>query len=164
MKKAQLLSFITILILVAGCGGDDIFKDCQDINRYNYNSTTGLCENCKGEIGFNEFNIENIRKGKNIECYNLSNKTLVYLLDTAKIEGFHEFGQNLMEGYNFNGCVLDSAELFFNDIRNSSFEGADLSYIEFGYANIHGSIDKFTKLPLNGNCSNVFQDSINCIR
>ena len=137
---------------------------CIDENLFTYNSKKGICENCKDEKGYNVLDMDNIRKTKNAECTDLSNLKIVYVLDTSMIENFMELGQNRIEGYNFKGCKFSGSELFFNDIFYSNFEGADLSGINFGYATIHGTKDKFTVMPSDGNCNSTSIDSINCFQ
>lgn len=161
MRKVKqlilLLLFIAIIVLIS-CNKEE----CIDTNVYTYNTENGQCENCEGTVGFNVFDIEAVRTAKNAECLDLSGQKLVFLLDTSMIENFQEFGDNTLEDYNFKGSKLDSCELFFNNIRNADFAGADLSTLEFGYAIIEGYVDEYTVIPAG--CLAVENDSLYCVR
>lgn len=153
--KTSFLLIVFVSICLHSCTKDKY--QCED---YTYNSDTGKCENCEGIEGYNEFDIQAIRTTRQASCLNLSGFKLVYLLDTSKIEGFHEFGQNQIEAYDFQGSRFDSSELFFNDISRSRFEGADLSKIGFGYAKIAGYKDQYTIAPEG--CGIIESDSLYC--
>ncbi len=136
---------------------------CTDNGKFTYNSSTGKCQKCNGEEGLNSVDYNEIRSTRNAECTDLSNITLVYLLDTAAIDNFQEFGYNILQDYNFSGCKFDSSALFFNHIYGANFEGADLRYLQYGYAYVTGKTDSFTQLPLGGGCT-TSADSCNCMQ
>lgn len=144
--------------LLMSCNKDKDGNECIK-SKYTYHAQSGQCVNCEGIVGFNTLDLPKIRETKDAECMNLSGIKLVYLLDTSKIEDFHEVGDNIIEGYNFKGSLFDTSELYFNKLLKSSFEGADLRNIKYGYAEIHGSIDKHTQAPAG--CTNNV-DSIFC--
>jgi hypothetical protein len=154
MKRIIFL-FIPALILM-GCE-----NNCPNPSRFTYNPSNGKCQKCNGEEGYNTLDYNEIRSTKNAECTDLSQLNLVYLLDTAAIVNFNALGYNILQGYNFKGCKFDSSELFFNHIYGASFEGADLSSLQYGYAVITGSKDAFTVLPMGGTCMST-TDSCNC--
>ena len=158
MKQVILLLLIVAIIVLISCNKDE----CTDTNVYTYNAENGQCENCEGTVGFNIFDIQSIRTTRNAECLDLSGQKLVFLLDTSMIENFQEFGDNKLEEYNFKGSRFDSCELFFNNILESDFAGADLSKLEFGYAIIEGYVDEYTIIP--DGCPAVENDSLYCIR
>jgi len=153
--KTSFLLTVFVLICLHSCTKDKY--QCED---YTYNPDTGKCENCEGTEGYNEFDIQAVRTTSKASCLDLSGHKLVYLLDTSKIESFHEFGENIIEGYDFKGSRFDSSELFFNEIRHSRFEGADLSKIRFGYAEIAGYKDQYTAAPEG--CGIINSDSLYC--
>lgn len=156
MKNSIII--VSIAFILMSCG-----QNCPNPNQFFYNPNTGKCENCSGDQGYNSLNYDEVRTTKNAECVDLSNIDLVYLLDTAAIDNFHPFGYNILDGYNFKGARFDSATLFFNHIYNASFEGADLSKLQFGYAYVKGKIDSYTVLPLAGSCTTP-ADSCDCVQ
>ncbi len=158
MKQLILLLLLVAIIVLISCNKEE----CTDTNVYTYNSESGQCENCEGTVGFNVFDIEAVRTTKNAACLDLFGQKLVFLLDTSMIENFQEFGDNTLEEYNFKGSQLDSCELFFNNIRNADFSGADLSTLQFGYAIVEGLVDEYTIIP-NG-CPAVENDSLYCVQ
>ncbi len=158
MKQLIVLLLLVAIIVLISCNKEE----CTDVNVYTYNAESGQCENCEGTVGFNMFDIEAVRTTRNAECLDLSGQKLVFLLDTSMIENFQEFGDNVLEEYNFKGSKLDSCELFFNNIRNADFSGTDLSTLQFGYAIVEGLVDEYTIIP-NG-CPAVENDSIYCVQ
>lgn len=156
MKKIVFIIGITIALM--SCK-----PNCPNPNQYFYNAGNGKCENCKGEQGYNVLNYNEVRSTKNAECVDLSGVELVYLLDTAAIDNFQQFGYNIIDGYNFKGALFDSSTLFFNHIYNANFEGANLSTLQYGYAYVKGKIDGHTVLPLSGTCTTP-ADSCDCMQ
>jgi hypothetical protein len=128
---------------------------------YRYDAATGKCKNCKGKEGLNALDIDYIESNKDAECFDLTDLELILL--HKKISEAGSLRYDILEGYNFKGAKLDSAELFFNFIYRADFRGTDLSTLQYGYAIIKGAIDEHTKLPLNGDCEHVM-DSIHCSR
>jgi len=157
MKIVKQFILLLLLASIMSCE-----EECTDIGAYTYNSESGKCENCEGTIGFNTFDIQEVRATNNAECLDLSGQNLVYLLDTSMIENFQEFGYNELKQYNFKGSKFDSCQLFFNYILESDFAGADLSKLGFGYAIINGYVDEYTIIP--DGCPAVENDSLYCIR
>jgi len=94
-----------------------------------------------------------------------------YLRDTLDAHCASFAGQMINEdflgyptfvGMDLRGAVLDSAELFFAHILESSWEGADLTGFEFGYAFLSGTVDASTVI-LAENCG-VQDDWLDCMR
>ena len=160
MKKYTLL--FLLMGLLTGCDKDDDLSDnCENDSIFHYDALSGNCVNCKGEIGLNPFDINQIRTSKSAECMKFPAMHLVFVLDTAKIENFIELGHNEIRDYNFKGADLDSTTLHFNELINSTFEGTKMSQVDFGYAKVHGKIDGFTEIPEGCPIEN---ESISCIR
>jgi uncharacterized protein YjbI with pentapeptide repeats len=55
-------------------------------------------------------------------------------------------------GWNLRGAVLSGSTLHFTNLVDAELEGADLSRLEYGYADITGTTDLHTQLPIEG-CS-----------
>lgn len=158
----NLLPLILIFGLLVACTKEDKLPDnCAGDVIFRYDTLSGKCVNCRGETGYNTFDLDQVISTKSGECMKFSKIHLVYVLDTAQMENFIELGQNEIRGFNFNGADLDSTSLFFNDLINCNFKGAKMYHIEFGYARIYGKIDNFTEHPEG--CQ-VLVDSIFCIR
>jgi hypothetical protein len=157
MKKYAFLILIAGIII--SCNKKDVLlNDCIDSIFY-YDSLNGECVNCKGELGLNPYNLNQIRLTKNAECMKFPAMHLVFILDTLNIENFNEYANNDIQEYNFKGADLDSTNLHFNQLIKSNFEGAKISQINFGYARINGEIDSYTEYPEGCIIEN---DSINC--
>lgn len=150
------LIVILICLVLQGCE-----SGCEDKTLFTYNAASGKCENCEGKAGYNNFDIQKIRKSKNAECLAFQAQDLVYLLDTSAIENFNKSGYNNLEGYNFKGSSFDGARIFFNNISGADLSGADLRNLQYGYAVIKGKTDKYTRLPLSGKCD-ATSDSVIC--
>lgn len=160
MKKYLLLFFLVGLL--ASCDkDDDLSDDCGNDLIFHYDSLSGNCINCKGKIGLNPFDLNQINTTKSAECMKFPAMHLVFVLDTTEIDNFIELGHNEISDYNFKGADLDSTTLHFNELINSYFEGTKMSQLEFGYAKISGKIDEFTEIPEGCPIEN---DSISCIR
>ncbi len=155
------LSLIAIALTLFACQKN---KD-TDLNTsssvYYYDAASGECKNSLGQNGYNEFNLANIVKTKSAECVMFPRMHLVYVLDTAAMADFHEFGNNSITGYNFKGANLDSASIFFNNISACNFEGVKMLGLEGGYANISVKIDQFTQIQ-PGACT-TSNDSLFCM-
>jgi hypothetical protein len=132
----------------------------SDSEHYQYNMTTGRCQNCAGEEGYNVFDLDFIQKTKDAECVDLSKKFLVTLIEGKMAT---DLAYDTLYEYNFRGARFDSAALFFNHIMKSDFRGADLRLLQYGYAIVDGATDTFTKLPVEGSCK-ASADSIVCFR
>ena len=154
-----LFLFMTFFILCTACK-DDFKCSENNPNQFTYNSSTGKCQNCDGETGYNLFDLENIQRTKNAECVDLSNQVLITLVEGKTRD---DLGYDSLYDFNFRGAKFDSAELFFNKIVSSDFRGADLRLLQYGYASIAGEIDKYTVLPDEGRC-NEDKNQIMCHR
>jgi uncharacterized protein YjbI with pentapeptide repeats len=130
----------------------------EEFIRYKYDLKNGNCINSIGDIGFNEFNLEEIRGTKNAECYDLSNVKLVFLKDSVT-EETEFFGHQLI-GWNFKGAIMDTAQIHFADIIDADFRGTKLSKLLYGYSFLSGRIDDFTELPLE--ICTIKPDSMYC--
>ncbi|WP_160144048.1 hypothetical protein [Chryseolinea soli] len=150
MKHPKLLFLcIGLLVLCLSCQEDHACSDSAQ-DQFSYNSATGKCESCSGKVGYNAFDLERIQQTRNAECMDLSKKVLIALV---KGKSEHDFRYDSLYDYNFRGARFDSAELYFNFIRKSDFSGADLRLLQYGYAEIDGEIDQYTKRPGQGLCS-----------
>lgn len=158
MKKIYLI-LVLIFLFTACSKTDDSLDACRE--NFSYDPSNGKCVNCQGEVGFNQFDLEQIISSKSAECMKFPEMHLVYVLDTSTIEDFHEVGDNIIENYNFKGADLDATEIFFNELIDCNFEGTKMSLITAGYAKIHGKIDAYTEYP--SDCS-IANDTINCRR
>ena len=63
-----------------------------------------------------------------------------------------DFSHADLVGWNLRGAVLSGATLHFANLIDAELEGADLSELEYGYADITGTTDRHTRLPVVG-CS-----------
>lgn len=108
----------------------------QDRGRFHYNAKTGACENDLRQTGLNPVTRDEIQKTGDGECADLR---------------FQLNGDNLsypiLKDWNLKGASLDKAKLFFAHLLDADLRGARLEGFEFGYAEITGLIDEFTKLP-----------------
>jgi hypothetical protein len=153
------IATLALVVLLPGCIPEEV-PDYE--GRYTYNVHNGRCENISGEVGFNEFDVDFIRKTKDCECVKLSKIEILDLAgDTIAIP--QRLAYYKLTGYNFKGSVLDSCELFFNYIVRSDLRGADLSTLQYGYAFVTGRVDDFTKVPVEGQVT-FHDDSVTCYR
>lgn len=151
-----------ILIFLCFCKGKDQTPICPDQKEFRYDEKSGVCKNCEGNIGYNNVNLEQIRKSKDAECLYLSKLELLLLMgDSVEIPGRSSY-QKLTK-YNLKGSALDSCELFFNNILEADLRGTNLSTLQYGYAFVTGRIDIFTKVPGTGTIK-INGDSITCSR
>lgn len=67
-----------------------------------------------------------------------------------------------LEGYDLRGADLDGATLLFADLVDARLEGTRLAGLEYGYAEVHGTLDATTELPAEG-CV-VDGDTVACRR
>ena len=132
----------------------------KEMNRFQYNFSSGKCENCRGQEGYNAFDINVVQVTKNAECTDLTHQVLITLSEGKTEE---DLGYDSLFEYNFRGARFDSAELFFNFIKNSDFRGADLRLLQYGYAVVEGITDQYTLLPEEGSCHEN-EHSIICFR
>ena len=73
-----------------------------------------------------------------------------------------EYQHAELVGWDLRGADLESAQLFFADLVDAQLEGANLGTLDYGYADITGSIDDFTDLPVEG-CE-LEEDAMSCRR
>ena len=159
-SKSNLVLVILLIIISAACQKG---KECTNasLSQYRYDPGTGKCTNCVGQAGYNPIDTVQVRLTKNCECMDLSKHELAYLKEG--ITRGNLFHYPVLEGYNFRGARMDSAQLFFALIENSDLSGANLATLQYGYASVQGNTDKFTQLPKEGKC--VYQnDSLHCAR
>ncbi len=157
--KLNYIIAVLILVCLSSCTRHDLAPPpCT--STFKYESTSGVCKNCKGEIGFNTFRLAEVRKTKNAECLYLSKIELLKLLGDS-VQFPQRFGYNKLVNYNFKGSVLDSCELFFNFIYSADLRGTDLHTLLYGYAIVKGRKDNFTRAPLAGTIT-MKGDSIFC--
>jgi hypothetical protein len=160
MSKSNLVMAVVLMIISAACQKG---KECtnESLSQYRYDARTGRCTNCVGQVGYNPVDTVQVRLTKNCECMDLSKHELAYLKEGITRENL--FRYPVLEGYNFGGARMDSAQLFFALIENSDLSGANLATLQYGYASVQGNTDKFTQLPKEGKC--VYQnDSLHCAR
>ena len=109
----------------------------EDSGRFHYDAKSGLCGNDSGQTGLNPISLAEIEKTKDGECANLR---------------FQLNGDNLryplLKDWNLKGADLSKARLFFALLIDADLRGARLEGFEYGYAEIRGLIDAFTKLPV----------------
>jgi len=117
---------------------------------FSYNNETGQCVDRNGKLGYNPVSPAYLFSGKqvvdNSEVYEGKNAECVDFAD-------FDFGKYVGLGYpkllrwNMAGANFHNALFVFADIKEANLRGADLKNLEFGYATIHGTIDKYTKIP-----------------
>lgn len=118
---------------------------------YHYNADNGKCVDKDGAEGFNHPEPARMfppgtGPGKNNGA--ISN------ID-VQCTDFSDFNFNLYIGFsytkfaswNMSGAKFNDAKFHFADMVNCDLKGADLSKLDFGYTNISGDTDKYTKLP-----------------
>ncbi|PIA79369.1 hypothetical protein BFR04_00520 [Gaetbulibacter sp. 4G1] len=160
MKKYTF--FLLVIGMFTSCSKENnSSNECETKLTFKYDSLSGECKNCDGEIGFNVFNLDQIRTTKNAECMKFPEMHLVFILDTMNIEDFGEYDYNEIKEYNFKGANLNSTGLYFNSLIKCDFEGTKMAKMDAGYAVINGKIDNYTEF-LEG-CP-IESDSINCLK
>ena len=107
-----------------------------------YDGETGTCINADGEIGMNPWPIHMVRERLDGECVSLSS-TMINEEDYSHAD---------LVGWNLRGAIFSGSTLHFANLIDAELEGADLSELEYGYADITGTTDQHTRLPLSG-CS-----------
>ena len=135
-----------LLAILAACSPDPAPDSPRE---FSYDEDSGQCRNSLGEVGFNQVDLVKIRVSKDCECMKFSKiQVLDVMGDTIQIP--RRFAYLKIENYNFKGSVLDSCNLYFNNLVAADLRGTDLSTLQYGYALVTGRIDDFTKLPLSG--------------
>lgn len=156
---ARLAGVLILLTLLSGCDPD---PGPFSVHEFMYDEESGVCKNSSGKAGFNEIDLDLIRATKDCECMKFTRIEVLDLKgDTIQIP--RRLAYEELRGYNFKGAVLDSCELFFNNIIEADLRGADLSTLQYGYAVVTGRIDEFTKVPNEGNIE-ITGDSIYAVR
>ena len=107
--------------------------------QFRYDSKKGYCVDSDQHPGMNSWPIEQVRALRLGECVDLRGVDLG--------EGDYRYPTLV---WNLKGAHLEGANLFFGDLIHSSFEGARMKGLDFGYANISGSFDQHTELPSDG--------------
>ncbi len=160
MSKSNWVLVIVLMIISAACQNE---KECtnESLSQYRYDPGTGRCINCVGQTGYNPVDTVQVRLTRNCECMDLSKYQLAYLKEGITRDNL--FHYPVLEGYNFRGARMDSAQLFFAYIEKSDLSGANLATLQYGYAGVQGNTDQFTQLPKEGQCL-YRNDSLNCVR
>ena len=117
----------------------------ENAPRFRYDFQVGKCLDGNNNIGFNNFILEQVKGTKNAECYDLKGIDLIDLKENITEE--NRLAYNKLKSWNFRGSSLDGAELFFNHLVDADLRGSRFSNLEFGYANISGTVDNFSEIP-----------------
>jgi uncharacterized protein YjbI with pentapeptide repeats len=126
---------------VLNCGG--MVVNCWEPGieaPFHYDPDSGLCTDDNGEVGSNPWSLPMVRDTGDGQCADLR----WYELN----EGEYQHAD--LSGWDLRGADLESSQLFFSNLIDARLEGANLSSLEYGYADITGSIDDFTDLPVEG--------------
>jgi hypothetical protein len=126
---------------VLNCGG--FMVDCWEPGieaLFRYDPDSGLCTDDNGEVGTNPWSLPMVRDTGDGQCTDLRWNELN--------EG--EYQNANLSGWDLRGADLESSQLYFSNLVDAQLEGANLSTLEYGYADISGTIDDFTDLPSEG--------------
>jgi hypothetical protein len=102
-----------------------------------YDWSTGECANQDGETALNQVPIEFVRETGFGACADLRGVDL----------NGDDFGYPTLSWWSLQGANLDGANLFFAELEGAALHGTRMKGLNFGYANIQGSVDDFTDLP-----------------
>jgi len=116
-----------------------------------YDTSTGDCTDDNGEEGTNPWPIHMVRETGDGEC--------TRLVDVALNED--DYGYPDLEEWNLRGAVLDGSAMHFANLVDANLEGTDMAGFGFGYAEITGSTDAHTKLPLEP-CDVGYSGDLHC--
>jgi hypothetical protein len=139
-----------------GSASFGIEMSCWDPNLepdFLYDGESGLCTNVEGEIGTNPWPIHMVRESLDGECVNFSSSMI----------NEENYSHVDLVGWNLQGAVLSESTLHFGNLVDAELEGADLSGLEYGYADISGTTDVHTRLPTEG-CSLADSGELYCHR
>ena len=119
-----------------------------------YDATTGGCVDEAGNAATNELPWMFVVRTGFGQC--------------TKFEGQlnqEAFGYPTFDFYDLRGADFNDARLNFADLLRSQLEGADLTTFDYGYANVGGSLDEYTRLPADGECTTDEADNtFTCLR
>lgn len=133
----------------------DIDLSCWEENystRFSYDASTGRCLDSAGVEGRNNVNVEFVRETGNGNCANLANLELN--------EG--DLSYPSWTGFDLRGADLSGSDLYFAHILDSQLEGALIADLNFGYADVTGSVDEYTTFPEGGSCTLLDNSLISC--
>ena len=139
-----------------GAASFGIEMSCWDPNLepdFLYDGESGLCTDVEGEVGTNPWPIHMVRESLDGECVNFSSSMI----------NEENYSHVDLVGWNLQGAVLSDSSLHFGNLVNAELEGADLSGLEYGYADISGTTDVHTQLPTEG-CSLADSGELYCHR
>ena len=144
MNTALVRVFLASLIF-AGCVTNHPAKAAP---AYKYDEALKKCLNTHGQRGLNPFNPSVIFdevnaqdrrvivRYRNAQCIDFSNVAL---------DEYIGVGYKVLEKWDFRGANFSNATFYFNFIKDSLFEGANLENFEIGYARIRASDIPFNK-------------------
>ncbi len=127
------------------CWNDDmLFGWTQDpLFSVHYDANVGHCVDALGNEARNGVPIEIVRERAFAECADIHDTDL----------NGADFGMPDLNGWNLAGASLAGSRLHFANLRSVFMPGADLSALDFGYAEIDGFVDENTRLPADGSCT-----------
>lgn len=146
MKPYRILELTLLTMSLMACvtvAGDDATAAA---GAFRYDAATGTCQGPVGESGYNAPDPEalfavhdpstNRYDGGNAECVDFSS------FDFSAHIGL---SYPRLDGWSFKGARFDKARLFFVNVSNADFAGADLRGLKYGYTTIEGQGDSFTQ-------------------
>jgi len=104
---------------------------------YRYDPASGKCLDQYGETGQNHLTLAFVRDNQNGECVDLGHVNI-----NEEDSSYPKFQWTL------RGANLSNIDMVFAQFVNSSFEGANLEGMNIGYASVSGTMDPYTRLPL----------------
>ena len=116
--------------------------------RYRYDPSNGRCADSAGESGLNPIAVPVVRDSGIGECADLRGVML----------NEDDLSYPEWRGADLRGADLSAAQLSFAHIYDAQLEGTRLSTLEYGYAYVTGTTDRFTDIPETGGC--VHEDSL----
>jgi len=116
-----------------------------------YDSASGDCLDENGELGTNPWPIHMVRETGDGECTQLAGVSL----------NEEDYGYPDLEAWNLRGAVLNGSAMHFANLVDADLEGTDMAEFGFGYAEITGSTDSHTQLPL-GPCDVGYTGDLHC--
>ena len=128
------------------CWFDDFAGD------FRYALENEVCVDADGLWGWNPYPVSYTRDTLDAHCGTFEGQML-----NEDYLGYPSF-----VGMDLRGAQLQGASLFFANILDSSWEGADLTGFEFGYARLSGTVDERTVWP-EESCE-LAADQITCMR
>ena len=104
---------------------------------YRYDLVTGKCHDRTGAVGMNDVPLSVVRETGNGEC--------TVIAGQINDRDFRHIAPLMF--WNLRGADLSAARLNFADLVAADFRGADLRTFSFGYSDIGGKVDAFTRTP-----------------